>query len=310
MLQSEIQNLPSSSELPCSDDTPVDNEEQNFIPNFLLFLLEYIWGERQDWFFGVDMAVYHTTGKNVRVPIIPDGFLALGVERRKGGESRSSYVMWEENNVVPILALEVVSQTPGGEYSRKEALYSQLGVLYYIIYNPRQFGGEGRRILEVYKLVNGRYNWQTQEPVWMPEIGLGIGRGIRNSGGVKREVLYWFDEQGNRYADTEEELTIAQQRAREERQQREQEQQLRELAQRQAQLERERAEVERQLREVAQQQAERERQQREVAQQQAEQERQQREVAQQQVERERELREQLQRELERYRQQLGDLPES
>ena len=25
--------LPSSDELPCSDDTPVDNEDQNFIPN-------------------------------------------------------------------------------------------------------------------------------------------------------------------------------------------------------------------------------------------------------------------------------------
>ena len=50
-------SLPSSAELPCSDDTPVDNEDQNFIPNLLLFLLEYIWANRKDWFFGVDMGV-------------------------------------------------------------------------------------------------------------------------------------------------------------------------------------------------------------------------------------------------------------
>ncbi|MBD2354009.1 hypothetical protein H6G41_05135 [Tolypothrix sp. FACHB-123] len=27
--------LPTSAELPCSDDTPVDNVDQNFIPNLL-----------------------------------------------------------------------------------------------------------------------------------------------------------------------------------------------------------------------------------------------------------------------------------
>ncbi|MBD2578583.1 Uma2 family endonuclease [Oscillatoria sp. FACHB-1406] len=302
MLKSETQNLPSSAELPCSDDTPVDNEEQNFIPNFLLFLLEYLWGDRQDWFFGVDMAVYHTTGTNVRVPVIPDGFLALNVERRKGGDSRSSYVMWEENNVAPVLALEVVSQTPGGEYSSKEEIYAKLGVLYYVIYNPKQFGRGSHQRLEVYKLVKGKYRGQVREPVWMPEIGLGIGRGVRNYGGVQREVLYWFDEEGNRYISTEE----AEQQVRTQllvvREELEVERQQRELAQQQA-------EQERQQRELAQQQAEQERQQRELAQQQAERERQQRELAQQQAERERQQREQLQRELERYRQQLGDLPE-
>jgi hypothetical protein len=44
MIPSELkQALPISAELPCSDDTPVDNEDQNFIPNFLLFLLNAIW---------------------------------------------------------------------------------------------------------------------------------------------------------------------------------------------------------------------------------------------------------------------------
>jgi hypothetical protein len=32
--------LPTSEELPCSDDTPVDNENQNTIPNWLLAILE------------------------------------------------------------------------------------------------------------------------------------------------------------------------------------------------------------------------------------------------------------------------------
>ncbi len=55
--------LPSTEELPCSDDTPVDNEDQNLLPNLLLFALTQLWAERLNWFFGVDMAVYHTTNE-------------------------------------------------------------------------------------------------------------------------------------------------------------------------------------------------------------------------------------------------------
>nr|WP_322743564.1 Uma2 family endonuclease [Romeria gracilis] len=60
----------------------------------------------------------------------------MGVARRKGGKSRSSYAVWEEGWQVPILTLEMVSHQPGEEYDTKLALYARLGVLYYVIYNP------------------------------------------------------------------------------------------------------------------------------------------------------------------------------
>jgi Uma2 family endonuclease len=210
--------LPTSDELPCSDDTPVDNEDQNFIPNLLLFLLESIWASRNDWFFGADMGVYHTTGVSPLVPIVPDGFLSLGVERRKGGESRKSYVLWEENNVAPILALEVVSLTPGGEYEEKLDIYANLGVLYYVIYNPRYWRRDGHQPFEVYKWINKTYQQQIGEPFWMPELGLGIGRGLYTSGPVQREVLYWFDAAGQRFQTAEERASAQEQRAEQERQ--------------------------------------------------------------------------------------------
>lgn len=75
--------LPTSEELLCSDHTSVDNENQNFLPNLLLFILKFIWEKRSDWFFGVDMGVYHATGVSHLIPIVPDGFLSLGVERHK-----------------------------------------------------------------------------------------------------------------------------------------------------------------------------------------------------------------------------------
>lgn len=246
--------LPTSAELPCSDDIPVDNEDQNFIPNFLLFLLEFIWTTRSDWFFGVDMAIYHTTGTSPQVPVVPDGFLSLGVERRKGGRSRKSYVVWEENDVVPIFALEIVSLTPGGEYDTKTSIYAKLGVLYYIIYNPEYWHRVSEAAppelrhqpFEVYRLINGTYCLQIGEPFWMPEIGLGIGRSRRVSGEVQREVLCWYDERGNRYLASEE----AEQQAR---QQLELERLQRQEAQRQL-------EIERHQRELAQQQLEQYRQ--------------------------------------------------
>ena len=213
MLQIDRQYLPTSNELPDSDDTPVDNEDQNFVPNLLLFLLEYIWKNRDDWYFGVDMGIYHTTGASPRVPVIPDGFLSLGVERRKNGGSRSSYVMWEENHTPPILTLEVVSHSYGDEYEKKLDIYRKLGVKYYVIYNPKFWRRDGHLPFEVYKLVDGDYQLQIGEPLWMPEIGLGIGRAVLPTDRFRREVLSWFDERGQRYLTTEEQADIERQRA-------------------------------------------------------------------------------------------------
>jgi Uma2 family endonuclease len=218
MLQIDLKHLPTSEELLGSDDTPVDNEDQNFMPNILLFLLEYWWKNRNDWFFAVDMGVYHTTGLNPKVPVVPDGFLSLGVERLKSSGTRKSYVVWEEQNVVPILTLEVVSQTPGGEYDEKMAIYAKLGVQYYAIYNPKFWRRDGHLPLEVYKLVHGVYELQLGEPFWMPEVGLGIGRCVLPSDPLGREILSWFDSQGERYLTAEEKADSAQEQIEAERQ--------------------------------------------------------------------------------------------
>jgi Uma2 family endonuclease len=236
MLQIDRQYLPTSDELPDSDDTPVDNEDQNFVPNLLLFLLEYIWKNRDDWYFGVDMGIYHTTGVSPRVPIVPDGFLSLGVERRKNGGSRSSYVMWEENYTPPILTLEVVSHTYGDEYQKKLDIYRKLGVKYYVIYNPQFWRRDGHLPLEIYKLVDSEYQLQIGEPLWMPEIGLGLGRCVLPSDRFRREVLSWFNEQGQRYLTGEEKADIEMHRADIERQKAKSEKQRADAAQKQVEL--------------------------------------------------------------------------
>ena len=190
--------LPSAEELPDSDDTPVDNELQNLIPNLLDGVLALIWKDRNDWFFGVDMGIYYDPDQP---PLVPDGFLSLGVERIFDEDLRLSYVLWEENGIIPMLMLEVVSKTRSREYSKKKKQYAQLGVLYYVIYAPRR---RRKERLEVYRLENGEYVLQHGNPVWLPEIGLGIGRERGTYTARTREWLYWYDNTGKRIPTAEE----------------------------------------------------------------------------------------------------------
>jgi Uma2 family endonuclease len=197
--------LPSSEELPDSDDTPVDNELQDLIPGLLKAILALEWKDRWDWFFGVDMGVYYDPDQPA---IVPDGFLSLGVERFTDEDLRLSYVLWEERQM-PILVREVVSQKHRGEYSHKKQMYADLGVLYYAVYSSRR---RKKPPLEVYRLVNGKYELQPGNPVWLPDIGLGIGRERGNYQGITREWLYWYNEQGQRLLTPEERILQAEQR--------------------------------------------------------------------------------------------------
>jgi Uma2 family endonuclease len=207
---------PSADELPDSDETPVDNELQELIPGLLKAILLIIWAERMDWFFGIDMGIYHHAEKP---PIVPDAFLSLGVQRFYDEELRPSYVLWEEK-VMPSFVLEVVSPTSRKEYTAKLKEYQRLGILYYVIYSSRR---RRKPRLEVYKLVNGKYELQPGNLVWMPEIGLGIGCERGNYSGVTREWLYWYDAEGKRYLTPEEQLKESAQLVRQEAQRAQQE---------------------------------------------------------------------------------------
>jgi Uma2 family endonuclease len=185
--------LPSADELLDSDETPVDNELQELIPALLKSILLMLWEERQDWLFAIDMGIYASPELP---PIVPDAFLSLGVERCYDEELRPSYVLWDEE-VVPSFVLEVVSPRYREEYTTKLKIYEQMGVLYYVIYSSKR---KRKPKFEVYKLVDGLYQLLAINTVWMPEIGLGIGYERGNYGGITREWLYWYDEDGKRYA--------------------------------------------------------------------------------------------------------------
>jgi len=198
MVQSKpLSSLLTEDDLPETDNQPVDNELQVLIPILLRAILALFWADRTDWFMGVNLGVYYDPDKPA---IGPDGFLSLGVDRfRATGKLRLSYVVWQERNQAPLWVLEVVSKAPGQEYGSKMSLYAEMGVLFYTIYNPDYSRRDKHDRFEVYRLENGVYVRQPGNPVWMPEIGLGIGYEVGEHEGLTRDWLYWYDQDGHRH---------------------------------------------------------------------------------------------------------------
>jgi Uma2 family endonuclease len=205
--------LPDPSELPDSDDTPVDNDLQIDVPNLLRQSLKLHWRHRHDYYFGINIGIYHNTpGYSPRQPIVPDGFLSLGVAPTSD-EGRLSYIVWEENNIIPTVVLECVSKTYGGEYDDKLTCYRQMGVLYYIIYNPHRYHSDSPAVLEVYRLVKGQYKRQRGPRFWLPELNLSVGREVGEFEEWEREWLYWYDREGRRLPTQAERAERAEHRA-------------------------------------------------------------------------------------------------
>jgi Uma2 family endonuclease len=200
--------LPTAEDLPDCDSTPVDSELQEFIPTFLKTLLIDIWANRTDWFFGIDMGIYYSPDEP---PIVPDGFLSVGVDRIKSENLRLSYVLWEEQ-VLPQLVVEIVSKKYRGEYSTKKTLYENLGILYYVVYNPRR---KRKPSLEAYKLIQGKYVQMVGNPIWLPELAIGIGKERFDYQGYDREWMFWYNRTNQRYPTAQEQVRQAQAQAQE-----------------------------------------------------------------------------------------------
>jgi Uma2 family endonuclease len=200
--------LPTAEELPDSDGKAVDSELQELIPGLLKSILLDLWRDRPNWLFSIDMGFYYDPDKPA---IAPDGFLSLGVEDIEDECLRSSYVLWDEQ-VIPLFALEIISKTPGKEQTKKFQIYQSTGILYYLVYAPLR---KRKTKFQLYKLIDGEYVLQSdgQQPYWMPEIGLAIGAQQRTYRRIRREWLYWYDQEHRRYPTPTERAEAASQRA-------------------------------------------------------------------------------------------------
>jgi hypothetical protein len=131
-----------------------------------------------------------------------------------------SYFVWEFGKV-PDVCIEIVSNQEGDELTLsqksqqkgkevcKKDIYAQIGVPYYVVFDPlRQIQGEremNRALLRVWTLTSGRYVELTPvegivelgQPVWLETVGLGLTLWEGQfEEAVSRLWLRWCDRDG------------------------------------------------------------------------------------------------------------------
>ena len=238
---------------PDSDGEPMSDNTRQF--RWIVTIkenLEILFASILDVFVAGDLLWYPVQGNN-KIRQAPDAMVVFG--RPKG--DRGSYRQWEEDNIPPQVAFEILS--PGnraGKMGEKLLFYQRYGIQEYYIYDPDRIELSGFvRNLDRFEPIAEMNGWVSP----LLEIRFQL----------TENTLEIYRPDGRRFLTPVEMDRL-----------REQEREEKELAQSQAQQEREE-------KELAQSQAQQEREEKELAQSQAQQERQRAEEAIAQLEEER-----------------------
>ena len=213
---------PDMSHIVTEDDTPVDNIFSEKQQRLLTGPLYASWsGPGADrpfvalanvgLFFGIDLP-----------PLVPDVMLSLDVRipDEVFTKPHRSYFIWVYGKP-PEVVIEVVSNREGGEGDRKLDKYAQLGIAYYVIFDPERH--LGAKVLRIYRLNGGIYRPATNGI--MPSVGLGLRLWEGEYEGMAATWLRWYDEDGRLIPTGAERADSESQRADEERQRADEERQ-------------------------------------------------------------------------------------
>ena len=257
------------SHLVIEDDTPVDNfqsEEQQRL------LVEPLYSNKvlpAPFLAAANVGLFYQLKGD---PIVPDMMLSLRVQRSADLtlKQNRSYFTWEFGKV-PEVCTEIVSNAEGdelrlskksqqkGKTRSKKEIYAQIGIPYYVVFDPlQQIQGQEEMqesLLRVWTISPVGYTELTSasgmvaagQSVWLEGVGLGL---TLWSGQFEEEVtrlwLRWCDRDGQVIPTGAEGREIERQGREIERQGREIERQGREAERQRAEAERQRAEAERQ----------------------------------------------------------------
>lgn len=134
----------------------------------LLQSLDHRYEERPDVYVGGDLLLYYEEG-NPRTFVVPDIFVAIGAPKLP---QRRIYKLWEEV-VPPTLVIEVTSRSTSREDRvTKRALYAQLGVQEYFLYDP--LAEYLRPPLQGYALDGGQYRALPEQDGVLTSFALGL----------------------------------------------------------------------------------------------------------------------------------------
>jgi Uma2 family endonuclease len=169
---------------------------------------EGIAGASRDFLADANVGIFFSVGEQ---PLVPDMFLSLDVKVNPEwfDEQHRSYFVWRFGKV-PDLAVEIVSNRKGREVEYKRKRYAEIGVTYYVVYDPyRILKGDD---LYIYEIGFGK-RYQRRDDPMLPGVGLGVTvwQGIYEDG--EAPWLRWCDEKGNLIATGKELAAESAQRA-------------------------------------------------------------------------------------------------
>ncbi len=210
---------PNIDHLVLEDDTPVDNFQSEIQQRLLVEPLYSSEVLPAPFLVAANVGLFYKLKGD---PIVPDVMLSLGIQRPEDFSQKQnrSYLVWELGKL-PEICLEIVSNQEGdeltlsrrsqqkGKTTAKKDLYAQIGIPYYIVFDPlQQLPGPGEMngaLLRAWFRSPTRYSELTPaeglvaagQSVWLEDIGLGLtlweGEFEEN---VSRLWLRWCDRQG------------------------------------------------------------------------------------------------------------------
>jgi hypothetical protein len=241
------ETLPKDFQL---EDEPVENTGQPLLAGALRESLEISGFIQSQMLIASNFGLCATVNEQLVIKA-PDWVYVPSV--KEVISNRKSYTPILEGEI-PLIVMEFISDTDGGEYSFKRTyppgrwfFYEQiLQVPIYIIFAPD--GG----LLEYHQLENRRYELKLPDENgrhWMEEIGLYLGTWQGTKEGRTGYWLRWWDRDRNLLPWAVEQIEQERQRVEQERQRVEQERQRTEQERQRAEQERQRAEQEREQKE-------------------------------------------------------------
>ena len=175
------------------DDTPVDNmlsEKQQRLLTEPLFSSWSGPGGGRSFVAAANVGVFPVPSNPA---IVPDVFVSLDVRVHENwwDKRHRSYFLWEFGKP-PDLVVEIVSNQKGNEIGHKRQRYAEMGVGYYVIYDPLHQVMDDE--VRIYRLSGGSY--ERQESPRFPELRLGLTLWEGEFEAVRSRWLRWMDEHG------------------------------------------------------------------------------------------------------------------
>lgn len=168
VIEYEPPSPPDISHLITEDETPVDNLLQEKLQRLLVQCLYHAFQPGQSFLAMADVGLFY----GVHQPaLVPDVMVSLGVKMPENWRKKRnrSYFLWEFGKP-PEMVIEIVSNRKGKELGQKRDQYAQIGVIYYVVFDPLQQLSE--TLIQAYVLEGGEYQ-PLAEP-WFPQLGLGL----------------------------------------------------------------------------------------------------------------------------------------